>query len=230
MRTTPTLAALLALASAPAAAETRNYSVTGFDRVRVEGPFAVSLTNNVAPFARATGSLRAIDGVTIRVEGTTLVIQANRSAWGGGNRPAGPVTIAVGTHDLRQASVSGAGSLAIDSVRGLEFSLGLLGTGQGSIGRVDVDRLKLALVGSGDAQLAGKAKSFTATVRGGAMLDASALATKDLTVTAMGPAKIAAMASGTAAITASGTASVAITGGPECTVKASGSATVSGCD
>lgn len=222
------LAALVS--AAPAAAETRNYSVTGFERIRVEGPFAVTLTNNVAPFARATGSLRAIDGVTIRVEGATLVIQANRSAWGGGNTPAGPVTIAVGTHDLRQASVSGTGSLAIDMVKGLEFSLGLLGTGQGSVARADVDRFKLALVGSGNATLAGKAKNFTATVRGGATLDATALQATDATITAMGPAKVQASVKNEATVTASGTAAVTLTGGPSCTLKASGSATVSGCD
>lgn len=224
------LAALLALFAAPATAETRNFSVTGFERIRVEGPFAVTMTTNVAPFARATGSLRAIDGVALRVEGTTLIVQANRSAWSGSSRPPGPVTIAVGAHDLRHASVSGTGSLAIDRVRGLEFVLTVSGSGEGSIARAEVDKLKLNLVGSGSARVAGKADEFGAVVQGASTLDASGLGAKALKLTAMGPASVKAAASGTADIRASGTAAVSIAGNPTCTVKASGSATVAGCD
>lgn len=223
------LAALGLIASAPATAATRNYSVTSFDRVRVEGPFAVTLVTNTSPFARATGSNQAIDAIALRVEGTTLIIQANRSAWGGSNEPPGPVTIAVGTHDLRHASVSGTGSLAIDAVRGLDFALALTGTGTGSVAHADVDRFKLALVGSGSARLAGRTANFSAVVRGAAALDASGLAAKDVTLTTMGPATVKAAASNSATITASGTSTVTLTGSPACTVKATGSASISGC-
>ena len=43
-------------AASPLAAAERSYSVTDFNRVRVEGPFAVTLATNVAPFARASGA------------------------------------------------------------------------------------------------------------------------------------------------------------------------------
>ena len=123
---------LLAAAASPLAAAQRNYSVTDFTRIRVEGPFAVTLATNVAPFARASGSQRALDRVSLRVEGRTLVIRTDRSAWGGAaDEDAGPVTIAVGTHDLDQATLSGPGSLAIDRVRGLDFALVLVRIGRG---------------------------------------------------------------------------------------------------
>ena len=53
--------ALLALASLPAptdaaAPATRNYSVTSFDRIRIDGPYKVALKTNVAPYARASGT------------------------------------------------------------------------------------------------------------------------------------------------------------------------------
>ena len=75
---------LLALASLPAAPSAfgappvtqRNYSVTGFEKVRVDGPYQVQLKTNVAPFARASGSARALDAVSIKVEGQTLIIRA----------------------------------------------------------------------------------------------------------------------------------------------------------
>lgn len=223
------LAAVAIMAAAPTAAATRNYSVTGFDRVRVEGPFAVTLATGVAPFARATGSNQAIDAITLRVEGTTLIVQANRSAWTGNAAPAGPATIAIGTHDLRYASASGAGSIAIDKVRGLMFAMTLSGTAQGSIARADVDQLKLTMAGTGGAKLAGKAAMMNAIVRGAGSLDASALSVKDLTLTAQGPANVQVTATNSAKITAGGTATVTVSGNPACTVKALGSASVSGC-
>ncbi|MEO7505133.1 MAG: DUF2807 domain-containing protein [Sphingomicrobium sp.] len=223
------LAAFALLAAAPASAATRNYSVTTFDRVRVEGPFAVTLTTNVAPFARATGSNQAIDAISLRVEGTTLIVQANRSAWTGNAAPAGPATIAVGTHDLAYASASGAGSIAIDKVRGLMFAMTLSGTAQGSVAQADVDQFKLTLAGTGTAKLAGKAPMMTAIVRGAGALDASALKVKDLTLTAVGPASVQVTVSNSAKITAGGTATVTVAGNPACTVKAMGSASVSGC-
>ena len=72
------LLALLALASlpvAPAKAANRNFSVPSFDRIRVDGPFQVQLKTNVAPYARASGSSAALDGVSVKVEGRTLIIR-----------------------------------------------------------------------------------------------------------------------------------------------------------
>ena len=224
------LTAITATALAtPAAAATRNYSVTSFDRIRVEGPFQVTLVTRSAPFARATGSNAAIDAVTVRVEGTTLLIQANRQAWGGSDAPPGAVTIAVGTHDLNYGSVNGTGSLAIDAVRGLAFSLTVSGSGAGSIGKIEVDNFKLALAGTGSATLAGKAANCQVLIRGASTLDATGLAAKDVVLAAQGPAQVKLTASNSAKVTAGGTATIAIGGNPACTVKAIGAAAVTGC-
>ena len=55
-----TAVALVAIA-APAGAATRNFGITGFTKIRVDGPYKVSLATGVAPFARATGSGPALD-------------------------------------------------------------------------------------------------------------------------------------------------------------------------
>jgi hypothetical protein len=124
------------VAASPLAAAQRNYTVTDFTRVKIEGPYAVTLATNVAPFARATGSQRALDRVSVRVEGRTLLIRVDRSAWGGSpDEQAGPVSISVGTHGLDQATLIGGGSLAIDRVRGLEFSLASYGSGSAASAR-----------------------------------------------------------------------------------------------
>lgn len=224
------LALVFAAAAVPAVAADRNYSVTSFDRIRVEGPYAVSLAVGVPPFARASGSQRGIDAVSLRVEGRTLIIRADRSAWGGDTRlPAGPVTIRVGTPTLGTASLSGPGSLAIDRVRGLQFVLSVIGSGQGSVARAEVDQLRIVVSGSGGATVAGRAGAFSAIAGGAARLDAAGLKAKDVSVGASGPATVSIDASNSAKVTASGTATVTVAGKPACTLKVSGSATVSGC-
>ncbi len=100
--------ALLALASLPVAAAApatqRNFSVTSFDRIRIDGPYQVDLRTNVAPYARASGTPVSLDGVSIKVEGRTLIVRSGSGGWGGyAGEGRGPVTIEVGTHDLSAA-------------------------------------------------------------------------------------------------------------------------------
>ena len=218
------------LFACPASAADRNFSITSFDQVRVQGPYKVKLTTGVAPFAVATGSEAALDRVSVEVEGRTLVVGANQSSWGGfPGESVGPVEISVGTHDLSAAWVNGAGTLAIDRLRGLEFDLSLQGSGSAAIGNTDVDILKVGLSGSGSATVAGKAPRFTAIVRGTSSLEAGSLVSKDAVVGAEGPSTVSFVATDTAKIDARGTSSVNVSGNPACTVKADGSAVVTGC-
>lgn len=221
--------AALAIA-APAAAANRSFTVTGFDRVRVDGPFMVRLTTGVAPFAKATGSPAALNGVSIEVQGRTLVVRKSPSSWGGypGEGP-GPVEIAVGTHDLSTVWLNGAGKIAIDKAEGQSFDLSVQGPGSVEIGRLTVDRLTAGLSGSGSAVVGGTAAQVTAVVRGTSSFDGSELTSKDATIGAEGTAVVKLTATNTAKIDTQGTASVDVGGRPACTVRASGSAVVSGC-
>lgn len=227
---TAALAALL-LVAAPAGAATRTYSVTSFDRIRVDGAYQVSLKTNVAPFARASGSQQALDAVSIRVEGRTLIVRADEAGgWGGyPGQERGPVTIELGTPDLANALVNGAGALNIDKVKGLKFDFSVQGSGMLTISQADVDQMRALLDGSANARLGGHAGMVNASVRGTSTFDAAALAVKDMTIAAEGPTVVRANATNSAKIDARGLTSVAITGGAACTVKTQGSATVTGC-
>ncbi len=221
---------LCALTASPAAAAERNFGVSGFDRVRVEGPYIVRLTVGVAPFARASGSPRALEGVAMDVQGRTLVVRPNRSSWGGyPGEQTGPVEIAIGTHELSAAWLNGSGSLAIDKVRSLAFELSVQGAGSASIASVDVDQLKVSVAGAGITHLSGRSARISAMIRGSSVLEAGSLAVKDAVFGAEGPATIRARVSGTAKIDAIGAAQVEIAGKPACTVRTAGSATVLGC-
>jgi hypothetical protein len=224
-------AALLALTlAAPAGAATRNFGITGFDKIRVDGPFKVRLATGVAPFAQASGSPAALDRVSIEVRGNTLVVQSNVSSWGGyPGQQAGPVEINVGTHDLSAAWVNGSGSLAIDRAQGLKFDLAVQGSGAAAIEQVDVDQLSVSLVGTASAVLAGRTGKLTAIVRGVSNLNASALATKDATLGAEGAATVSANIANEVTVDGSGPVTITLAGAPSCTLRLHGSASVSGC-
>jgi len=229
MRTFLLVAAVATLA-VPAGAATRNFGITGFEKVRVDGPFRVKLTTGVAPFATATGSPQALDRVAVEVRGNTLVVLSNLDSWGGyPGKDSGPVEISLGTHDLSAAWLNGSGAIAIDRVKGLSFDLSVQGSGAGQIGQVNVDQLNVSVVGTASAKLAGQAAKLTAVIRGVSSLDAAALATKDATLGADGSATIAANVDNSVTVDATGPATVNIAGGPSCTLRVSGSASVSGC-
>lgn len=229
MRILPVFLALSAVAS-PAGAATRNFGITGFEKVRIEGPYRIVLTTGVAPFARATGSAAALDKVAIEVRGNTLVVHNSRSSWGGfSSANTGPVEIMLGTHDLRSVWLNGSGTIAIDRVKGLSFDLSVQGSGVGSIGKVDVDQLSLNLGGTTSATLAGKAAKMTAVVRGNSSLDASALRVSDAVLGAEGAATVKADVRKAIKIDGSGPATVTLGGKPACTLRVSGSVSVSGC-
>jgi hypothetical protein len=230
MRTFLFAAAAAAVLAAPAGAATRNFGITGFTKIRVEGPYKVSLATGVAPFARATGSGPALDRLTVEVRGDTLVVQANKSGWGGypGSNP-GPVEVSVGTHELSNAWVNGAGALLIDRVGGLSFALSVQGSGRAEIGAADADQLNVSLVGTASAKLTGRAKKLTALVRGISALDGTDLASNDASIGTEGAATVDANVKGEAVIDSSGPATIRLTGGPTCTLRTGSSATVSGC-
>lgn len=225
------LACALAVTAAPAAAAERNFGVTGYEQVRVEGPFRVTLATGVAPFARATGSTAAIDTVSIEMRGRTLVVRLKRAgSWGGyPGESSGPVEIALGTHDLTSVFLNGSGSLAVDRARGLAFQLTVVGSGAARIASVAVDQLRVGIAGSGSASLAGTAGKLHATVNGVGTLDATRLDTKDATIAAQGSATVRLTLTNSAKIDATGASTIDLAGSPACTVKTAGSATVIGC-
>lgn len=230
--------ALLALASLPAhsalgadvAATRRTFTVTDFDRIRVDGPYQVTMRTNVAPYARATGAMASIDGVSIKVEGRTLIIRSASGSWGGfADEGRGPVKIEVGTHDLGTAWINGSGALHIDGVKGLSFNLIMQGAGTVRIDHVDVDQMRVGMTGAGTTRIAGRVAQLNASVRGTSSFEADDLKVTDAEIWAEGPSIVRAQVTNSAKIDASGLVSLTLTGSPACTVKARGSANVVGC-
>jgi hypothetical protein len=223
------LAPLLALAAfaAPASAAERRYTITDFDRVVVEGPYAVTLATGDASSAVASGSQHALERVLIDVQGRTLRIRPNRNAWGGhAGDPAGRVTVALRTRDLRSASVAGSGSLAIDGARGLRVDFAVEGSGRIAADRIEADSLVVALVGSGNMRLGGTAKELRANVQGAGDLDAGELRTEGARIDSGSAGNIRVSVTRNATVNSFGAGDVEIVGAPACTVNARGAGEV----
>lgn len=223
------LVLLLSLA-APAAAETRNFGVSGFDRVKVQGPFRVKIVTGVPPSAMATGTGAALANIDVKVESYTLTLSPNASSWTNySGSKQGPVEVVIGTHELAAAMLTGAGAMTIDKVKGFEFFLTVNGAGSASVGRVDVDRLKLGVAGTGSVTVAGQTKELSAEMRGTTDIDATVLAAKNATINVSGGGTARLHVTESATVTGAGAGLVDFTGNPSCTLRVQGAGTVNGC-
>ena len=205
----------------------RRYAVGDFDRVIVEGPYAVTLTVGPPSSAIGRGSSQALEAVTVDVQGTTLRIRRNRSAWGGtpGRAPE-PATIALTTRNLRLARVIGAGSLDLSGARGLRVDLSVEGSGLLRGRALAADTLAIGLRGSGSFELAGNAKVVTADLQGSGSVDAGALTTETATILAATSGNVSLSARRAAKVTANGLGEIVVTGTPACTISGPAAAQV----
>lgn len=219
---------LLTLAAIPAQAQERRFMLSSFDRIRVEGPFQVTVTSGGSAGAVATGDKRAIDSVSIRVDGRTLVIAPGVNGWGGypGERPSVPV-ITVSTAALTGATLLGTGSLDIDRMSGLRVDLGLTGAGRLSVAAADADRIEASLIGTGALTIAGKALKARFQSNGAGTIAAERLEVGELTVHSQSTGEAAFAARYTASVTATGLGAVRVAGTPTCTIRGTAPVTCS---
>ncbi|MGN6155472.1 MAG: GIN domain-containing protein [Sphingomicrobium sp.] len=214
----------------PATAADRNFMVTDYTKIRVDGPYTVKLTTGAPPSAKATGSSTALDKLSVEVEGDTLVIRKNQSGWGGfpGDNP-GPVSIAVGTHDLTAIWLNGSGGLRINAVKGPAVDIAVVGAGSVAIDKLAVDHVGVGVSGSGSVVLSGTANEASATASGTSSIDAHALTAKNATIGASGAAVVKLAATNTVKVNGEGAVTVELSGKPACTLNMEGPASVTGC-
>lgn len=193
--------------------------VTSFDRVRVEGPFAVEVKGGASPGVIARGDGRAIDAIDIRVDDRTLVIRPSPNGWGGWPGDRGEAaSVAITAPRLVELNVSGSASVRADAMKGLEVGVSLTGSGRVEVARVEADRLEAVLAGSGALALGGTARTARLANTGVGTIEAEALAVRDLTLTSESAGDTRASASETARVAATGTGGVIVSGNAACTV------------
>jgi hypothetical protein len=222
------LAVLVALAATPAGAAERGYSITSFDRIRVEGPFVVTVTTGKTPSARASGTAEALERVTVRVEGRTLLVRPNVSGWGGyPGRQDAPARVAVSTPALHTISLLGSGRVEVDRIRAPKATLTVEGSGRMSVGTLEADTASLAVAGSGGIEAAGRVKQASALARGVAEIRASDLVVSDLSLVSETAGTVTLNATRSAKVSSTGVGAVEVLGTAACEVKKVGSGPLS---
>jgi hypothetical protein len=218
------VAAILCGSGAPAA--TRTYTVTSFDRVRVEGPFQVTIQSGRGSSARAEGpDSRMLERVRLEVVGRTLVIRRDRDTLPGGSLAG--IRIVATTPALMSAAVMGSGTLSVEAVRSARFDASVSGTGGLEVASIDADSVTISATGNGRAKFAGRARQVRGLIQGAGTIDGSGLAADDVAVTSAGASDVTLAARRSAKVVASGSGRVVILGTPACTVTSEGSVEVS---
>lgn len=212
----------------PAHAAERGFSVTDFDRIRVEGPFRVAVETGKSSTAHASGDREALDRVTIQTEGRTLILRADRQNWGGspGKKPISSATIRLTTRSLRAITLIGGPQLSVAPLKGDRLVATVEGSGQFDLAGVDVDRFDLLTVGSGTTKVSGKAKIMNIVARGSARIEGAAMVAHELTLATESADSIILGAGRSATVRSSGAGETTILGTPACAVTENGAGRV----
>lgn len=220
---------LLLLAAAPAGAADRQVFVSSFERLRLEGPYQVSVATGRSPGARISGDAAALERVEVRLDGTTLVVRPAIGRWQDAPPSAGgtPIRITLATPTLNAASVVGGGTITIAADRGARIDLAVTGGGTIALTGAQVDQANATLIGSGRIALAGRAARARLLLNGPGRIDAGALETGEVTVRVDGPGEVGANARYLATVTNIGLGRVAVAGAPRCVVKSDAGGPVS---
>lgn len=228
MRTALLIPLLLVAAGFAPAPEERRVMLTGFDRIRIDGPFEVRVTAG-SPAATVTGDRRAIDRVNIRSESGVLVISATTVTRDGWRDKDGQALISVTVPRLRAANLNGGGRLEIADIAGQRVDLGVTGAGSLTVRHLAADQLAATLNGTGIVRLSGgTARTARFTSYGAGSIDAAGLTVNDLTVHAQSAGDSRFTARFTATVSALGTGSIRVEGNAACRLAGPGPASCAG--
>lgn len=222
MFVTPIALVLAAQHTPPA--ETR-LMVTGFDRVRVDGPFAVRVVAQPSATNRIIGDAAAIKTVQVRVEGRTLVVTSARDDRGRPVAATGTAPVIELRNDrLVGIAVRGAGKVEVERTTASRIDLALTGDGTIRIDSLGSESVGATLIGAGSMILAGKGGQGRFMINGPGTIDADALTVDALQVRSEGSGGGRYRARYTADVTAIGAGSVTVAGSPQCRTR--GTATI----
>ncbi|WP_447727448.1 GIN domain-containing protein [Sphingomonas koreensis] len=219
--------ALLAAGSAPAPEE-RRVLLTGFDRIRIDGPFEVRVVAG-PPSATVSGDRRAVERVSIRNQGGVLVVGVSIATWEGWRDKEGLAAITVAVPRLRAANINGGGKLDIANIAGQRVDLGVNGAGSLTVRNLAADQLVTTLTGTGIVRVdAGSVRTARFMSYGAGSIEAAGLAVNDLTVHSQSAGDSRFSARFTANVSTLGTGSVRVEGNAACRLAGPGPASCAG--
>lgn len=207
------------------AARDRSVGVGSFDRVRIEGPFDVTLATGGSPRAMIGGDPRAAEMVEVRTDGTTLAVRMRTDGRGerAAAAPTAPLRIALSTNALKSVAVIGGARVTVGRIKAARIDLSVSGTGQMEVAAAEGPQLAATVIGSGGIAIrGGYVNTARLSTNGPGRIDADAMEAGDLFVRLDGLGETKAKARYTAEVSNSGLGQVTIGGAPKCRVRSAG--------
>lgn len=199
--------------------------LTGFDHIRVDGPFTVRVVAEPLVGNRIIGDPAAIATVQVRVEGQTLVVAPARDDRGRPIVATGSAPVVELRNDrLASIALRGAGKIEVERTNAPRIDLALTGDGTIRIGSVGAGSINATLIRGGSMILAGQGGQGRFATNGPGTIDADALTIDALQVRSVGSGGGRYRARYTADVTATGAGAVTIAGSPQCRTR--GTATI----
>jgi len=210
----------------PQAAGTREFALTGFDKVSLRGPDDVNIRVGPAASVHAQGDKAVLDRLEIEVVDGELRVKRQKGGWNW-NGPNSVATITVTMPAISLASVAGSGDMTVDHVKTGSFTGAVSGSGDLKIGVIESDSVDLSIAGSGDISVTkGKAGKTNSSIAGSGSIDAGNLMSADVSASVAGSGDTTLGASRSASVSLIGSGDVTIGGGAKCSVKKVGSGDV----
>jgi Putative auto-transporter adhesin, head GIN domain len=214
--------------SAQVHAATRNFGVTGFDSVKLEAPYQVTIILGNSAGAVAEGPPEAFDTIIMEVNDNVLTIREKPRDSKQARRTAGqPIRITVrAPARLRSIAIGGFGSVTVSGLTAPNLALSLSGAGSMTANIKKSDTLQLALNGSGTMTISGNARSLSASLSGNGQILADTLFVRQADVQQAGAGAARYQVSEFAVLSAQGLGTLDITGRGYCRIKQDGGTTI----
>lgn len=204
---------------------TQRYDLAGFTEVELEASDDVTVRVGPAFSVEATGPVKKLERLDIRVSGDRLVVGRKRDSnwsfrWKSDSEP---VRIAVTMPALKAAVLAGSGDLTVAGATGASLTMALRGSGNLRADAVRADRLDAELAGSGNLVLAGGAKNASLNLAGSGNIDARSLSSEGIKAVIAGSGNIDARGTGRAELSVIGSGNITVEGTKDCSISRVGS-------
>lgn len=215
-------ALLLLFLTAASSQQDKVFLITGFERVRVDGPFTVEIVRGPTK-AVASGDPRLLQRLDLHVDGNILVVGAGAEGWNLQRGEAmGSPKITLYTPALRGLLVNGGGQVKVADMRGMRVDVAVSGSGSIEIAALQTDDLNLTLTGSGTIAASGTARRARIRSNGAGGINAAKLQVGDATLISESSGDMRVGVRYTVRVFALGLGRVTIGGTPECKISGPG--------
>jgi hypothetical protein len=173
-----------------AAGVSEKRSLSGFDRIRLTGPFTTEITAGEQTLVTFSGDRDAVSRITTKVDGDTLIVGMRGGDWPFQRK----ARLAIALPMLRGVANDGAGSVRISGLTG---------------GDIEIEN-----AGAGSIVASGRAANEAVSLDGVGKIDATAVDAHDVTVNNNGVGSVLVRASGVLSMSVNGLGEIRYAGNP----------------